>query len=422
LTWDERLQHVDLSDIGMRRANNQDSRVVRTAEDREEWTKRGHFFMVADGMGAHAAGELASKLAVDGVLHLYHKYSDQSPPEALQRAVQETNSEIHRRGQANSDFHNMGTTASTLVLLPQGALIAHIGDSRVYRLRKGRLHQLTRDHSLIWELRDQLPDNGDLAIPRNVITRSLGPNPTVQVDIEGPIRVEPGDTFLVCTDGLTGRVSDEELAPIIKELDPREAGHLLIDLANLRGGPDNITVIVAKIVGDADEAEEAEPLKIGTRRHHGQPAVWVCLAVCLLAALVLAITSNPVPAMFAGAGALIALLLGLFSRQRNLASGVALNEDRKLGGGPYTETICGSSEQSLTLLSGITRELRNATIEELQAIDWAEFDGLCHAAERSRGDEKFGEAMRAYAHAIRDLMRQVRDNQDKRASDSTIDF
>ncbi|MDP6718942.1 MAG: protein phosphatase 2C domain-containing protein, partial [Pirellulaceae bacterium] len=125
--WNDDLRCVAATDIGMRRTNNQDSYAVVLAEALEAWQQRGHLLMVADGMGAHAAGELASKLAVDGVAHRYHKFADQSPPEALRKAVLETNAEIHRRGQANSDFRNMGTTGSALVLLPQGALVAQVG-------------------------------------------------------------------------------------------------------------------------------------------------------------------------------------------------------------------------------------------------------------------------------------------------------
>src|SRR5690606_41348905 len=138
------------------------------------------------------------------------------------KAVQDTNAEVHRRGQANADFNNMGTTVSVLLLLPQGAIVAHIGDSRVYRLRGGRLQQLTFDHSLVWEMRraGQLPKNAELAnaIPKNVITRSLGPYPQVEADIEGPLPLEPNDVFLLCTDGLTGKVTDDELAGILHYL------------------------------------------------------------------------------------------------------------------------------------------------------------------------------------------------------------
>ncbi|MCA9167889.1 MAG: serine/threonine-protein phosphatase, partial [Planctomycetales bacterium] len=119
------------SDIGMRRTNNQDSYIALPAEDDHAWLSRGHLFVVADGMGAHAAGELASKLAADGVVHHYRKLRQLSPPEAILKAFRDTNGEIHRRGQANSEFRNMGTTCSALLLLPQGALAAHVGDSRV---------------------------------------------------------------------------------------------------------------------------------------------------------------------------------------------------------------------------------------------------------------------------------------------------
>ena len=100
------------TDIGMRRANNQDSHAVVLAEEQTGWQARGHLFVVADGMGAHAAGELASQLAVEGIPHLYHHYRDLAPAAALERSISETNAEIHRRGQANPDFHAMGTTAS----------------------------------------------------------------------------------------------------------------------------------------------------------------------------------------------------------------------------------------------------------------------------------------------------------------------
>jgi protein phosphatase len=416
-----------LTDIGMRRANNQDSHVVVLGNDVEAWKKRGHFFMVADGMGAHAAGELASKIAVDHVPHLYHKYAELSPPEALQKAILETNSEVHRRGQANSDFHNMGTTASVLVLLPQGALIAHIGDSRVYRVRADRLEQLTKDHSLIWELREQLPDEGDLAVPKNVITRSLGPNSSVQVDIEGPIPVEVGDTFLLCSDGLTGRVTDEELAPILRHLPPEEAGHLLIDLANLRGGPDNITVIVVRIAGDAvtSASSTAEPLRIGGSRSAAgiQPIIWVCLGVCLLGALVLAITGKPLPATIAALGAVVALLVGLLSYQRDRrVGGVSLGEGRRLGGGPYTDTSCVPPKQSVILLRGITTELRTAPLNESWTIDWSPFDKHCSTGHASEEAGEHVQAMRSYAQAIRHLMEEVRAAQNREASDSAIDY
>src|SRR3569832_2118207 len=110
----------------MRRTTNQDSHALLLADSVAAVQLRGHLVMVADGMGAHAAGELASKLAAEGIPHLYHKYQELSSPDALLRAISETNTEINRRGTANTAFHGMGSTCSTLVLMPQGALAAHV--------------------------------------------------------------------------------------------------------------------------------------------------------------------------------------------------------------------------------------------------------------------------------------------------------
>ena len=163
---------------------------------------------------------------------------------------------IHERGQANAEFQGMGTTCSVLVLLPTTAVIAHVGDSRVYRLRRRQLEQLTFDHSLVWEMMaaGQMP-RGEVAnfIPKNIITRSLGPHADVQVDLEGPFPLEVGDTFLLCSDGLSGQVKDEEIGAILSVLSPQEAVRALVDMANLRGGPDNITAIVARVLAVPNE-------------------------------------------------------------------------------------------------------------------------------------------------------------------------
>ncbi len=216
--WSHCLELAALSDIGLRRANNQDSYTVALAGDQADFQQRGHLFLVADGMGAHAAGELASKIAADVVSLCYRKLLDQSPAEAIVSALLDANHQIYTRGQASPEFRGMGTTACTLLLLPAGALVAHVGDSRAYRLRGSRIEQLTFDHSLVWEMRasGQFP-TGELPsyITRNIITRSLGPNPTVQVDLEGPDPVQAGDTFLLCSDGLSGQVRDDEIGTIL---------------------------------------------------------------------------------------------------------------------------------------------------------------------------------------------------------------
>lgn len=429
MNWEKRLEYVHLTDIGMRRSNNQDAHTVVLASDMESWRKRGHFFMVADGMGAHAAGELASELAVDGVPHLYHKYGELSAPEALQKAIHETNTKVHRKGEENADFRNMGTTASALVLLPQGALVAHIGDSRIYRLREGKIDQLTFDHSLVWELRaaGQLSDDADLAqaIPKNVITRSLGPNASVNADIEGPIPVQVGDTFLLCSDGLTGRIEDDELAAVLTYLPLEDAGHMLIDLANLRGGPDNITLVLVKITDPelATPADIAEPIKIGSTEPKAiHPAIWVCAAVCGLGAAVFVLTHNEIPAIVAVAGAIVALAVGFFSRLRGYSPGVALGNGRRLGKGPYARAICPASQTMTERLVTISTGLRNSPAASNTKLDWTEFDKYCCEARQLTEAGKYIPAISSYARALRVLMQSIRDNESNLASDSSIEL
>jgi serine/threonine protein phosphatase PrpC len=245
------IECASLSDVGIRRSHNQDAHVTLPANDPEQWQSRGHIFVVADGMGAHAVGELASKLAVDSIPHIYSKHAHEGPIQALRKAFIEANLGIHTRGQQNREFAGMGTTGTALLLRPEGAWIGHVGDSRCYRIRAGKIQQLTFDHSLLWELarRQNKAPEELVGVPSNVIVRSLGSAETVQVDVEGPHPLEPGDYYVLCSDGLSGQVSDREIGAVIGHLPPAEASRFLINLANLQGGPDNITVIIAHVAG-----------------------------------------------------------------------------------------------------------------------------------------------------------------------------
>ena len=201
-------------------------------------------------MGAHAVGELASKLACDNIPHNYFKAKTGAPGEALSKAYREVGAMIHGKAAANRDFEGMGTTCSTVLLLPDGILIGHVGDSRVYRIRDGRIEQLTFDHSLVWELirrRHLSPEQALRQAPKNIITRSLGPDPEVEVDLEGPLAVEQGDVYVLCSDGLSGPVSNPEIGAFASRFHPEDACRYLIQLANLRGGPDNITALILHI-------------------------------------------------------------------------------------------------------------------------------------------------------------------------------
>lgn len=248
----ERIEFAVLSDIGLRRSHQQDNHAHQRATTEEQWQTTGHIFLVADGMGAHAVGEKASEQAVQVIPHIYNKHAPAGVVMALRRSFLEANASIHACGQANREFEGMGTTGTALVLRPEGAWVGHVGDSRCYRLRDGVLEQLTFDHSLVWEYarRHKMDPENVKDIPSNVILRCLGPEPLVQVDVEGPYPLQPGDTFLLCSDGLSGPLSDLEIGAVAGSMPPAEACRLLVHLANLRGGPDNITVLIVHVPKD----------------------------------------------------------------------------------------------------------------------------------------------------------------------------
>ncbi|HEX3313989.1 MAG TPA: protein phosphatase 2C domain-containing protein, partial [Gemmataceae bacterium] len=247
------IENASETDVGVKRSHNQDAFAVLRAGDAEQFRDRGHVFVVADGMGAHAVGELASKMAADAIPHVYSKHLKEGPVSALRRAFTEANQTIHSRGQQNKEFHGMGTTGTALVLRPEGAWVGHVGDSRAYRVRAGIVEQLSFDHSLLWELaRRQRRSPDELTgVPSNVIIRSLGPEPSVNVDVEGPHPLQAGDIFVLCSDGLSGPVHDREIGAVASALPPDEAARFLIHLANLQGGPDNITALVVRIKGES---------------------------------------------------------------------------------------------------------------------------------------------------------------------------
>ncbi len=403
LKADHRVQHAALSDVGLRRTNNQDSHVVHLAASDDAWARNGHLFIVADGMGAHAAGELASKLAVDTIPLTYQKNRDKPAHVALQKAIQEANHVIHNRGLANPDFQGMGTTTSALLLLPRGAIVAHVGDSRVYRLRGSQLDQLSFDHSLVWELTAAGQIAGaNSGIPRNIITRSLGPNPDVEVDLEGPFPVAAGDVFLLCSDGLSGEVRDEEIGTILQCLPPEEAVQLLVDLANLRGGPDNITVIVARVMSNL--VEGAESAAAPAQRGGISSAVWATMGLAVVAAGVLAALSYTAAALIAGVvGVVLALLLNSV-----LAKGGDELPRSRLGRGPHRTYQCRPELPFVQELARIFEQLRMAAVEEDWRIDWAHIDVMTRTAQQALAKKDFPAAVAAYGRIISFMMRELK--------------
>ena len=250
-----RLLHAARTDVGMIRSGNEDSFAVDLSESRG-------VFMVADGMGGHAAGEVASEMAVQIVVRELGAVQDLQASDAGPRigaALRHANRSIHDRTIAETDKQGMGTTASVLLVSGARYLIGQVGDSRVYLLRDGALVQLTKDHSYVQEqvdLGNLTPEQARYHPYSNVITRCVGASPEVEPDVYAG-EVQPGDVFLVASDGLTGMVDDRRLQQLLMARTiPDRKVQALIAEANGRGGLDNITAIVVQVeAGDGELAE-----------------------------------------------------------------------------------------------------------------------------------------------------------------------
>lgn len=248
-----------LSDVGRRRVSNEDSLF---------FDDQMGLYAVADGMGGHAAGEVASQEAIDTVRGMVRQgegllravEAGDHSPEALWRvgrllesAVQAATYMVFGIAQSDPEQAGMGTTLSALLLCGPFGVTAQVGDSRVYMIRGGQVHQLTEDHTLIaWQLKQGIISQNEAALSphKNVITRAVGSREYVQVDTHF-FRVEAGDSFMLCSDGLHGYLRDEEI-PGIVALGPDTAVRHFVHTANLRGGRDNITTIVVNVEASAD--------------------------------------------------------------------------------------------------------------------------------------------------------------------------
>ncbi len=427
------IEYAGRTDVGVRRSHNQDAHVLMPATDSDQWRQRGHVFLVADGMGAHAVGELASKMAVDNIPHIYSKHAREGAVPALRKAFVETNCTINTRGRQNREFTGMGTTASALILRPEGAWIGHVGDSRVYRVRGGVIEQLSFDHSLIWELarRQQKRPEEMQGIPPNVIVRSLGPEPLVQVDVEGPHEIQPGDTYLLCSDGLSGQVTDREIGAVVSTLTPEEACQFLVHLANLQGGPDNITVLVIRVGGTpapgVDGAANSVPVPSAARRRSLAKRLapilrhvpWAFLLLgsgILLALLAIALWSSDkdafgiYPAFLLSGVALFGGLIGLMVQSfRERHPQVAAEEPPEAS--IYRHVTCSIDAPLMQRLALATRTLEKDIHDKGWQFDAALYQGHLNkahsATEQGRTRDAFAEQCRALL-ALMDAVHRYR--------------
>jgi serine/threonine protein phosphatase PrpC len=234
------------TDPGRVRRRNEDSFVIEPP-----------LFAVADGMGGAQAGEVASRLAA-AVFREFHEADDEGPEARVRAIIQEANRRIYERARSDSEAQGMGTTITAALVGEDGVTIGHVGDSRAYRIREGRLEQLTDDHSLVADLMRSgrlTPEEADAHPQRSVITRALGTDPDVDVDTVA-VEAAAGDLFLLCSDGLTTMVPDERILDIVEDASTLDDAALaLLRAANRGGGEDNITVVLFRLEPGVDVEE-----------------------------------------------------------------------------------------------------------------------------------------------------------------------
>ena len=298
------------SDVGRVREGNEDSYLVHEP-----------LFVVADGMGGHIAGDVASSTAVDVILNKSDTASP-SDPQTLADLIRSANSAIWDKAHDDPELRGMGTTCTLVLLNENRAHIAHVGDSRAYLLRDGRLQQLTEDHTLVARMVKEgrlQPEEAEHHPQRSIITRALGVDSDVEVDLDS-LELEAGDRLLLCSDGLSGMIDGESIRSTLQDnSDPQKAADELIRRANEAGGEDNITVVIVDVTdvpasgvtapsatarsatapSTTDEgpsvsaeqpqpvpaAPEPEPVEEAPRRHRWvKPLIGVVIVLALLAA------------------------------------------------------------------------------------------------------------------------------------------
>lgn len=251
-----RARAAGLSDVGLQREHNEDCFAV---------VPQHELFIVADGMGGHRAGDVASRLASESITEFFQRTASEDvtwpfhfdatlsdEENRLLTAIRLANRQIYEHSVRSHDLRGMGTTVVGALFSPSKnkMFIGHVGDSRAYRIRDGKISQLTRDHSLLNDYLAAMPDMTEEQrneLPKNVITRALGMQDNVEVDLISD-EARSGDLYVLCSDGLSGMVDDDDIQSVVTEADsPAAACRRLVAMANEHGGEDNVTAVVIEI-------------------------------------------------------------------------------------------------------------------------------------------------------------------------------
>lgn len=245
------IEAAGLSDVGLQRANNEDSYIYWEPDSDLEFQRKGRLAIVADGMGGYEGGQDASRIAVDTVRDSYDRAFADDPKQALNTAFQTAHNAIQSYGQQHPALEGMGTTCTAAVIINRQLWFAHVGDSRLYLVRRNNVTRLTRDHSYVGRLVENgivRSEDAETHPQRHILTAALGTGPDITPHLsEQPVSLDTGDILILCSDGLWSLVTDNELARVAENNSPADACRRLVRMALERGGPDNVTVMVLRI-------------------------------------------------------------------------------------------------------------------------------------------------------------------------------
>lgn len=244
------LQTSSVTDIGKIRENNEDSYLELNIDNSD---KKLLLLVVADGMGGHNAGEIASRTVVNSIENYFKSQKEELKKDALKslkNSIEGANREVIKASSDNEELSGMGSTCTAMLILDNKTFLAHVGDSRAYLVRQKKITQLTKDHTLAEKMLDSgimTEEEAKKSPHRNMLIKAVGISDEIEVETYEPFNTAPGDIYLLCSDGLTEYIDEEEICSILNIYDPEEACNLLVKIANKRGGKDNITVQIAKV-------------------------------------------------------------------------------------------------------------------------------------------------------------------------------
>lgn len=248
------VEVAGLSDVGCQRENNEDSFLYWEPADDREFQRMGRLAVIADGMGGYEGGQEASRIAVETVRDVYDKVMQNDPQVALVEAFLTAHDKIQNYAVENPELQGMGTTCTALVIRERQMHLAHVGDSRLYLVRDSGISRLTRDHSYVGRLVESgivRAEDAERHPQRHILTAALGAGSELAVDgMEQTMKLQEGDDLLLCTDGLWGVVTEDEMQNAMANYTPIECCRELVKLARQRGGPDNITLQVLRLVAE----------------------------------------------------------------------------------------------------------------------------------------------------------------------------